>query len=101
MFPLLESSMCLVLSLVKFYLRIVKGPFQQKRECIHSDNGKRGCKFGSGNRGPCGATVVLQYHAKWCRIHIPTLLEPAAWLRYWGLDEAYVYQHNLMDISPA
>jgi hypothetical protein len=98
MVPLLEPSMCLLLSLLVLIFMSQKGPFQQERKCIRGHNGKRGCEFSSGNRGSCSATVVLQYHTKRGNVHLPPLLKPASWLRYWGLDEAYVYQLNLMGV---
>jgi hypothetical protein len=82
------------------FTRREKGPIQQERECIHSHHGKRGREFSSGNRGSSSAAVVLQHHAKRSRIHLPPLLKPVSWLRYRGLDEAYVYQPSLTDMCP-
>ena len=85
---LLEPSTYSLFSLIRFLHTSEIGSFQQERERTHSHNGKRGSKFGAGNRGSCSAAVVLQHHPKRCRIHLPPLLKPASWLRYRGFDEA-------------
>lgn len=77
--------------------RAYKGPFQQERAHVHSHNGKCFRNLGFGNRDSCSAAVVLQHHAKCCRLYLPPIFESTPWLRYRGLDEVCVCRLSSME----
>ena len=73
-----------------------KGPIQQEGAHVHSHNGKCFRNVSFGNRDSCSPAIVLQHHAKCCRLYLPPIFESTPWLRYRGPDEVCVCRLSSM-----